>query len=128
MVPGNPHLKTLKKIRLEVYKKMNSDFTGLKKLLNCIIIRYSFCLLVGTLVGDLLSVHTCILFNYILSALRTFGFNLDMLVGQCYDGASFMSGKCHGAVATISQQHPDALYSHCAAHRLNLVVVQSSNV
>ena len=45
--------------------------------------------------------------------------------GQCFDGAGNMAGKCKGAAARISKDHPLAIYTHCASHRLNLCVVAS---
>ena len=47
------------------------------------------------------------------------------LRGQAYDGASNMSGKTKGAAVHIYSQYPLALYTHCASHYLNLVVVAS---
>ena len=48
----------------------------------------------------------------------------DLMIAQCYDGASTMSG-CTGGVQALMRQEvcPMALYVHCWAHRLNLVVV-----
>lgn len=44
-------------------------------------------------------------------------------VAQCYDGAAVMSG-CHNGVAEkFRKDVPQALYIHCHAHRLNLVLV-----
>lgn len=45
------------------------------------------------------------------------------LVGQAYDGASFMSGKNTGVQAHIKSEAPLAFYVHCNAHCLNLVLV-----
>ena len=42
--------------------------------------------------------------------------------GQCYDGASNMSGAVSGYKSIGLQEAPLALYFHCAAHRLNLAV------
>ena len=48
----------------------------------------------------------------------------DHIVAQCYDGASTMSGRLRGLQALMrSKVCPMALYVHCWAHRLNLVVV-----
>ncbi|XP_011404810.1 PREDICTED: 52 kDa repressor of the inhibitor of the protein kinase-like [Amphimedon queenslandica] len=47
------------------------------------------------------------------------------LRGQAYDGASNMSGKTKGAASRICSKYPLALYTHCASHCLNLVVVAS---
>ncbi|XP_060857951.1 zinc finger MYM-type protein 1-like [Metopolophium dirhodum] len=47
------------------------------------------------------------------------------IVAQSYDGASVMSGNMNGVQAKIKEQHPAAVYTHCMAHRLNLVVVDT---
>ena len=48
----------------------------------------------------------------------------DHMVAQCYDGASTMSGRLRGLQALMRNKVcPMALYVHCWAHRLNLVVV-----
>lgn len=45
------------------------------------------------------------------------------LICQTYDGASVMAG-CHGGVqAIIKQECPYAMFIHCYAHRLNLVLL-----
>ena len=43
--------------------------------------------------------------------------------GQCYDGASNMSGVRSDCSSIVQQQAPMSMYFHCAAHRLNLAVV-----
>ena len=48
------------------------------------------------------------------------GLDLNHLVGQGYDGASAMSGHMNGAQAYINNAYPQALYTHCASHVLNL--------
>lgn len=46
------------------------------------------------------------------------------LRGQCYNGASNMSGARAGCKSIVMRQSPKATnYVHCAAHRLNLVAV-----
>jgi len=49
----------------------------------------------------------------------------NMLVGQGYDGASVMSGKHKGVAKIIKDKATLALYVHCHAHRLNLVLVDA---
>ena len=44
-------------------------------------------------------------------------------IAQAYDGASVMSGSCSGVQARIKEYAPMAVYIHCMAHRLNLVLV-----
>jgi len=53
--------------------------------------------------------------------------NLDInrCVGQCYDGASVMSGKYTGVQQRISNIIPHAVYIHCYAHRLNLCLINT---
>nr|CAI5817451.1 unnamed protein product [Callosobruchus analis] len=48
-------------------------------------------------------------------------------IGQCFDGASVISGHLNGLQAKIKEQAPQALFVHCLAHRLNLVLQQSCN-
>ncbi|XP_042396805.1 zinc finger MYM-type protein 1-like [Zingiber officinale] len=48
---------------------------------------------------------------------------LARLRGQGYDGASNMSGEFNGLKSLIMKENPYALYVHCFAHQLQLVVV-----
>ena len=50
---------------------------------------------------------------------------LQNCIAQTYDGASVMSGKHTGVQKRIRDIAPKAVYTHCYAHRLNLVVVDS---
>ena len=45
--------------------------------------------------------------------------------GQCYDGATNMSGDNGGLEALIRRHSKTALFTHCSAHRLNLAVVRA---
>lgn len=63
------------------------------------------------------------LLSFILSFLKELNLDNIPIVAQSYDGASVMSG-CRGGVQTLLKKyHPSAVYIHCMAHRLNLVVV-----
>lgn len=53
------------------------------------------------------------------------GVNIDNMVGQGYDGAGNMSGKHKGVQARIRQIIPNAVYTHCRAHCLNLAIVHA---
>ena len=46
--------------------------------------------------------------------------NENQLRGQCYDGASVMSGLRNGVVTQIQTMEPKAIYTHCYGHALNL--------
>jgi len=50
------------------------------------------------------------------------GLKLAKLRGQGYDGATSMSGIYSGVQARIVAKQPKAVYVHCAAHNLNLVL------
>ena len=47
------------------------------------------------------------------------------MVSQGYDGASVMSGRCSGVQKKIKEVAPQAIYIHCYAHTLNLVLVDA---
>lgn len=49
-------------------------------------------------------------------------------VGQGYDGCSTMSGHIHGVQAILRKKYPNALFFHCASHRLNLVINDLNSV
>ena len=53
------------------------------------------------------------------------GLDLSRCRGQGYDGAANMSGVYSGVQARIAEKEPLALYVHCAAHCLNLVLNDS---
>ncbi|XP_060568090.1 zinc finger MYM-type protein 1-like [Ruditapes philippinarum] len=65
--------------------------------------------------------------NAFLENLRCLGVQMDYIRGQGYDGASNMSGLYRGVQARIRQQYPEAVYTHCKAHCLNLAIVHASN-
>ncbi|KAL4143541.1 hypothetical protein QTP88_005860 [Uroleucon formosanum] len=64
----------------------------------------------------------------IIDNLQHFGIDTTYLRGQGYDGAASMSGKFNGVQAHIKDTHPLAIYVHCSAHVLNLVVSKSCSV
>ena len=64
----------------------------------------------------------------ILAQLATWQLEAQFLRGQAYDGAGAMAGKSKGASAHIAMQYPKAVYTHCAAHRLNLCVVKCCSI
>ena len=50
------------------------------------------------------------------------------IVGQSYDGAAVMAGHVSGVQERIRADNPSALYFHCMAHKLNLVLVNTCRV
>ena len=63
------------------------------------------------------------LFQYILTTLKQYNLNPTMILSQGYDGASVMSGHSSGLQHRIRGIAPYAVYIHCQAHVLNLVLV-----
>ena len=49
-------------------------------------------------------------------------FNWSKCRGQCFDGASNMTGHQKGVATQIAQEEPRALFTHCYGHSLNLVL------
>ena len=47
--------------------------------------------------------------------------------GQCYDGASLMSGEKNGVAKKIKDIVKTCLYTHCYGHSLNLAVKDASD-
>ena len=60
-----------------------------------------------------------------MKVLRDMGVDNERVVGQCYDGASVMSGIHAGVVRNECKY---AVYVHCFAHKLNLVLRDSCKV
>lgn len=63
--------------------------------------------------------------TFLVDKLTEFGIDMQFCVGQCYDGASVMWGSVNGVQAKIKETVPHAVYTHCYAHRLNLVLVNT---
>ncbi|XP_073466822.1 zinc finger MYM-type protein 1-like [Aquarana catesbeiana] len=54
--------------------------------------------------------------------LKDYGLDSLLCVAQTYDGAAVMSGVSGGVQAKFQKYHPEAIYVHCYAHELNLVL------
>ena len=70
-----------------------------------------------------------------MSAIRDVLHRMNVLIsdcrGQCYDGASNISGARKGVASLITKEESRALYTHCYGHALNLAVadtVKQSNI
>jgi hypothetical protein len=64
------------------------------------------------------------LFKHVVSTVQEYKLK-DKLVGQTYDGASVMAGHLDGLQKKVIDVYPKALFTHCCAHALNLVLQQS---
>ncbi len=65
----------------------------------------------------------------IVSAVRDTLVRLNLSVskvrGQCYDGASNMSGIKKGVATQLQVDEPRAIYTHCYGHSLNLAAADT---
>ena len=66
--------------------------------------------------------------NDIITQLTNWQLDPQLLRGQAFDGAGAMAGRSRGAASRIATLYPKAVYTHCAAHRLNLCVVKCCNI
>lgn len=89
----------------------------------------------GTPCEKFLTFHECqsgvtgeAIADAILEQLAKWQLQPQFLRGQAYDGAGAMAGRSKGTGARIAALHPKALYTHCAAHRLNLCVVKCCSI
>ncbi|XP_053951251.1 zinc finger MYM-type protein 1-like [Anastrepha ludens] len=62
------------------------------------------------------------LFDLVEEIFQKYNLPLSKVRGQCYDGASNVSGNISGLQTRILEKESRALYVHCNAHNLNLVV------
>ena len=65
------------------------------------------------------------LFETLCAVLRFHRIDVTNLRGQCYDGASNVAGIWTGLQARIKEISLSALFVHCYAHVLNLVIVDA---
>ena len=63
--------------------------------------------------------------QYVLGILQKFN-SVEKLVAQTYDGAFVMSSELNGVQIKIKKDVPEAMFLHCYAHKLNLLLLQSA--
>lgn len=63
------------------------------------------------------------LYCHILKYFKHCNLNKAQIVAQSYDGANVMAGKFNGIQAKIKNTFPYAIFTHCMAHRMNLVIM-----
>ena len=66
------------------------------------------------------SIDSATLTAVIKDVLMRMNLSLTKMRGQCYDGASCMSGLKSGVATRLSEEEPRAIYTHCYGHALNL--------
>ena len=66
--------------------------------------------------------------NTFIESLNDMNVAIHQMRGQGYDGAANMKGKNRGVQARILEPLPQAEYTHCTAHVLNLCIVHSCTI
>ena len=75
---------------------------------------------------EAISLNAESLSSYIITTLQDNRLDIAGIVSQGYDGASVMSGHCSGVQQRIKKVASQAVYVHCYAHCLNLVLVDAT--
>ena len=60
------------------------------------------------------------IYHVITDVFLRLNLTISKVRGQCYDGASAMSGAKSGVVARMQAAEPRAVFTHCYGHALNL--------
>ena len=68
------------------------------------------------------SIEAKALVGVIKDTLLRLNLKLEHCRGQCYDGASSMSGVRNGVAKILTDEEPRAIYTHCYGHCLNLAI------
>ena len=68
------------------------------------------------------SLQASSLVHIIKDVMLRLNLKVELCRGQCYDGASIMSGTKNGVAKLICDDEPRAVYTHCYGHALNLAV------
>ena len=71
------------------------------------------------------STQVAVLFKVIEDVLLRLGISINSVRGQCYDGASAMSGLRGGVATMLQKKEPRAIYTHCYGHSLNLACMDA---
>ena len=63
--------------------------------------------------------------GYVLGVLEKYHC-VDKLVAQTYDGAAVMASELNGVQAKIKEKVPEAMFTCCYAHKMNMVLLHSA--
>lgn len=66
--------------------------------------------------------------NIVSKVVDNFNEARSKLVGQTYDGASVMAGDISGVKTRIMAIYPMAFFTHCYAHRLQLILLNGTKI
>ena len=96
-----------------------------------LVLRYPFNDEIKEVFVDFLQVERItdeLLGNTIVEWLSRHNLSLSLMRGQCYDGASNLSGARSGYKTIVQRSAPLAQYFHCTFYRLNLAVVSACKI
>lgn len=65
--------------------------------------------------------RTAAVADYVLGVVNKYDC-VKKLVAQTYDGAAVMASELNGVQAKVKEKIPEAMFTHCYAHKLNLVL------
>ena len=68
-----------------------------------------------------LNLLNLLIVSIIKDVLLRMNLKLKYCQGQCYDGASNMTGIRNGVAKQLTDKEPQAIFTHCSGHALNLV-------
>lgn len=71
------------------------------------------------------SIESDVLVSIVKDTLVRLNLPLSKVRGQCYDGASNMSGIKNGVATQICKEEARAVYTHCYGHSLNLAAADA---
>ncbi len=66
------------------------------------------------------TIHSEKIYKVITDVMLRLNLCMSKIRGQCYDGASVMTGVKSGVVAKLNAAEPRAVFTHCYGHALNL--------
>lgn len=93
------------------------------------VVRYVHNMQIKELFIQVCNVHSTsgdALKHLVMDLLKENDLKIHNIQGQGYDGAANMSGHYKGLQSRILKHNPKALYVHCQAHCLNVVLVESA--
>ena len=64
----------------------------------------------------------------LLEAISKLKLDINYCRGQGYDGAAAVSGSKNGMAAHIIKENPNAIYTYCFSHRLNLSICRTCKI
>ena len=67
------------------------------------------------------------LYKLVKKLITEYGLKLENIVGECFDGASNMSGVRKGVAARVKECSARGVYVHCYAHVLNWALQDTMN-